>query len=133
MANSLYAKYKEKALSGTVDLTSTTLKLVLIDTTLYTRNLSTHEFLSDIPSGARVATTSALASKTVTAGAFDSADPSFIAVTGAVSGQLAMYKDTGSAATSPLICNYDTATNLPVTPNGGDIAVAVNASGWFAL
>jgi hypothetical protein len=34
-----------------------------------------------------------------------------------------IYKDTGTAATSPLIAYIDTATGLPVTPNGGDITV----------
>ena len=33
-----------------------------------------------------------------------------------------IYKDTGSEATSPLIAYIDTATGLPITPNGGDIA-----------
>jgi hypothetical protein len=29
---------------------------------------------------------------------------------------------------------YDTGlTGMPVTPNGGNINVTVNASGWFAL
>ena len=37
-------------------------------------------------------------------------------------------------ATSPLVAYIDTGvTGLPVTPNGGDIAVAWNASGIFAL
>jgi hypothetical protein len=27
------------------------------------------------------------------------------------------------ASSSPLICIFDTATNLPVTPNGGDITI----------
>ena len=34
-----------------------------------------------------------------------------------------IYKDTGTEATSPLIAMIDTATGLPITPNGGDIIV----------
>jgi hypothetical protein len=57
----------------------------------------------------------------------------FTAVTGDVSEAVILYKDTGVAATSPLIAYIDTATGLPVTPNGGDITVTVPASGWFSL
>ena len=38
-----------------------------------------------------------------------------------------IYKDTGNAATSPLIAYIDLTT--PVTPNGGDINITWNASG----
>ena len=34
-----------------------------------------------------------------------------------------IYVDTGTEATSPLIAYIDTATGLPITPNGGDIIV----------
>ena len=34
-----------------------------------------------------------------------------------------IYKDTGDNATSPLIALIDSATGLPITPNGGDIIV----------
>ena len=34
-----------------------------------------------------------------------------------------IYVDSGTEATSPLIAYIDTATGLPITPNGGDIIV----------
>jgi hypothetical protein len=34
-----------------------------------------------------------------------------------------VWKNTGSDATSRLLLFFDTATGLPVTPNGGNIAV----------
>ncbi len=81
-----------------------------------------------------MATSANLASKTFTGGVFDSADPSFTAVTGDVSEALILYIDTGTPSTSRLIAFYDAGvTGLPVTPNGGDINITVNASGWFAL
>lgn len=84
-------------------------------------------FLSDIPGGARIATSGNLASKTVVDGAIggvaDAADITLIAVTGAQSEALVIYKDTGSAATSPLLWLLVVATGLPVLPNGGDINV----------
>ncbi|WP_368206663.1 hypothetical protein [Aeromonas sp. s5] len=36
----------------------------------------------------------------------------------------AIYKDTGSVATSPLIALFETAADLPVSTNGGDIIIA---------
>jgi hypothetical protein len=75
-----------------------------------------------------------LASKTFANGVFDSADPSFTAVTGDVSEALILFIDTGTPSTSRLIAFYDAGVGgLPVTPNGGDINLNVNASGWFAL
>jgi hypothetical protein len=42
-------------------------------------------------------------------------------VSGASVEAIAIYQDTGNEATSRLIAYIDTATGLPVTPNGGDI------------
>lgn len=133
MANALYPKGKEKFLGGSINMSSDTIKVVLVDGADYTYSAS-HEFLSDITSGGRVATAT-LGSKTLTGGVFDSADPTFTSVTGDPSEILVIYKDdSGTAATSPLIAYIDSGTGLsPVTPNGGDITVVVNASGWFSL
>ena len=57
----------------------------------------------------------------------------FPAVTGNPAEAILIYIDTGSAATSRLVAWIDTATNLPVTPNGGDISIQWNASGIFQL
>jgi len=132
MTNVLYPKGKEKFLSGSINLTSDTIKIGLIDTGTYTYN-STDEFWSSA-SSALVGTAATLASKTVTSGTFDAADVTFTAVTGSSVEALIVYKDTGSAATSPLIAFIDVAASgLPVTPNGGDITVTFNASGIFSI
>ena len=48
----------------------------------------------------------------------------FSAVTGDAADYLTLWKNSGSAATSPLLVTWDSATTgLPVTPNGGDIIV----------
>lgn len=123
MANAMYDFGRQGFLEGSIDWDTDDIKVVLVDGADYTVNLTTHEFLSDVPSGARVATSGNLASKTVTAGVADAADVTFSTVTGDASEILVIYKDTGSAATSRLIAYIDTATGLPVTPNGGDITV----------
>jgi hypothetical protein len=123
MANALYDKGRQKFLDADIDWSSDNIKAVLVDTGAYTVALSTHEFLSDIAGGARIATSANLSSKTSTAGVANAANVTFTAVTGAQSEALVLYKDTGSAATSPLIAYIDTATGLPVLPNGGDISI----------
>jgi hypothetical protein len=133
MANLVYPKFKEQLLQAGVNMSSVTIKAVLVDTASYTYNAA-DEFLTAIPAGMRVATSPALGTKTFTAGLFDAADTVFTAVTGAVSEALVLFVDTGTAGTSRLICLLDTGvTGLPVTPNGGDINVAFNASGIFQL
>lgn len=124
MANALYDLGREGFLAGDIDWDGNTIKAVLLDSADYTVNLATHDNLDDIPSAARVATSGALASKTVTAGVADAADLTLTAVTGDPSEAIALYKDTGTESTSRLIGYIDTATGLPVTPNGGDITVA---------
>lgn len=124
MANAMYDLGRQGFLDGSIDWDTDNIKCVLVDAADYTVNLTTHQFLSDVAAGARVATSGNLASKTVASGVADAADVTFSAVTGDPSEALVIYKDTGSAATSRLIAYIDTATGLPVTPNGGDITVA---------
>lgn len=132
MANALYPKGKEKFGSALINLPSDTIKIALIDTGVYTYS-STDEFWSSA-SSAIVGTAVTLASKTITNGVFDAADVTFTSVSGSSVEALIIYKDTGSAATSPLIMYLDVAASgLPVTPNGNNIDVQFNASGIFAL
>jgi hypothetical protein len=133
MANTIYPKCKEALWKGLIDLSTATVKAVLIDLADYAYNAA-HEFLSDVPSAARVATSPALTTKTFTNGVFDADDTSFATVTGDQSEAVIFFVDTGSAATSRLICFDDTGiTGAPVTPNGGNINLAMNASGIAAL
>jgi len=133
MANKLYPKGKEHLLAKDIDMADDTIKVVLVDVADYTYS-DNHNALNDIPSAARVATAT-LASKTITNGVFDAANVTFLAVTGDPSEALVIYMDSGVESTSYLIAYIDTATGLPVTPNGGDITVTWDdgASKIFAL
>jgi len=75
----------------------------------------------------------ALASKTGSAGTLSAANTVWTSVSGGQAAYIVLYKDTGSAATSPLIGLIDTATGLPVTPNGGDITAAWSGGQVFTL
>lgn len=134
MSNAWYPEYVEAVLTGAanVDLTTGTLKATLVDTADYTYS-SAHDFIADVPSGARVATTT-LASPTVTGKVLDADDATFSSVTGDQAEAIVIWKDTGSEATSRLVLYLDTGvTGLPVTPSGGDVLVTWDATGIAAL
>lgn len=122
MANALYDKGREKFLTGAINASADTLKCALIKDT-YPPTLGSDEFFSTLSSHV-VGTPQTLTSKTVTGGVLDAADVTFSAVPTAAVKYCAIYKDTGSAATSPLIALFDTAAGLPVSTNGGDIIIA---------
>lgn len=132
MANALYDHGREGFLDGSIDWDTDTIRAVLIDTGTYSVNLATHEDYADI-SGVVGSESGAFASKTVTAGVADAADITFSTVSGNTVEAIIIFLDTGAAANDRLIAYIDTATGLPVTPNGGDINIAFNASGIFKL
>lgn len=131
MANALYDTFKQSLLEGANNLTSVAIKAVLVDTADYTFSAA-HDFLDDVPAGAREETSANLASKTVTNGVFDAADVTFTGSAGDGCEAVILYIDTGNTATSRLIAYIDTAGGLPVTL-GGDVVVRWHASGIFAL
>jgi len=121
MANALYDKGRESFLKGEIAIASDDIKLALLSSG-YTPNLATHQFVTDL--GANIVVRSGnLGSKTTAAGVFDAADEVISAVTGSQVTRIAIYKDTTVDGTSRLIALIDSATNLPVTPNGGDITI----------
>lgn len=128
MANAVYPKYKEAYIQSSTNSSLTgTVKAALVDTGAYTYSAA-HEFLSSL-SGV-VGTAQTLGAKTYTNGLFDAADPTYTAVTGPTAEAVVLYIDTGVAGTSRLVAYIDTGvTNLPVTPNGGNITIGWNAAG----
>jgi len=135
VANVLYPKAKEDFLAGNLNMSSNTITLALIDTDIYTYNAA-HEDRADIPNTAVVAE-SVLATKTITSGVFDADDATFSTVSGANCEALVIYHTDvqGGNTASRLIAYIDTATGLPILPNGGDITVRFSsgASKIFAL
>lgn len=123
MSNALYDFGREGFLDGSIDWDTDTIKIMLIDEADDSIDLAVDDNLDDRAAGSRVATSSALGSKTKTAGVADAADVTFSSVTGDPSESIDGFKDTGVESTSRLIFNIDTATGLPVTPNGGNITV----------
>lgn len=124
MANALYDFGRESFLGGDIAFDTDNIKLVLIDEADDTIDLANDQDLADRAAAARVATSGNLSSKTITDGVADAADETLSTVSGDESESIDIYKDSGVEATSTLLCNIDTATGLPVTPNGGDITIA---------
>lgn len=139
MANALYVAFRNGVLGShatRVDLDADTIKAALIDHGTDTPAPTTDDFYNDISAGLVGSLSSALANKTVgtvAAGVFDADNVTFSAVTGNSVESVNVLKDTGNSATSDLIAYFDTATGLPVTPNGGDITVTWAAGGIFTF
>lgn len=124
--NALYDKGREKFLTGSIAWLTDDIKCCLVNGTSYVVNLGSHEFLSDIPGAAIVATSGNLSSKTATGGVADAADVNFTAVSGDQIDAIVIYKDTGVDSTSPLLLYCDSGSGLPFTPVGSDILLGWN-------
>lgn len=129
MASALFAPGREGFLSGEIEWDGSDISVSLVRG--YTFN-SAHKFVSDLTgAGGTLVATQLLGTKTVTNGVADAADSTFPTVAaGAAIPAIVVYqssavRSTGSVATSAqrLICYIDTATGLPVTPNGQNITV----------
>ena len=120
MANTLYDNVRRMFLEAQVNWLTDVVKVMLVSTAAYTVQTGVHAMLSDIPTSARITTPVALTGKTTTA---DANDVTFTSVSGDTVGAIVAFIDKGTEATSPLLFYIDTATGLPLTPNGGDVIV----------
>lgn len=123
MANTLYDFARQRFLEAQINWLNDTVKVILVDSGAYTVQTAIHQYLSDIPTSARIAGPVTLTGKSTAGGAADANDCTFTSVSGNSIEAIVIYSDSGSEATSPLIAYIDTATGLPITPNGGDIIV----------
>ena len=123
MANTLYDYCRQRFLEAQINWMTDTVKVILVSTSAYTPQTAVHQYLSDISGSARIAGPVTLTAKSTTGGAADAADITFTSVSGPSIEAIVIYSDTGTESTSPLVAFIDTATGLPITPNGGDIIV----------
>lgn len=116
----VYPKGAEKMWAGSINFSSDDIKVALMPSS-YVYDAA-HEFLPDV--GAVIGTAQALASRTVTGGVFDADDANFGALaSGSTIGSVVLYKDTGTAATSPLIARVTDVLGLPLATNGGGLVL----------
>lgn len=140
MASLLYNSFRKKIMDGSIDLDTDTIKLALL-TSSYTPDQDAHDFFDDITnevgaSGTYSAGGATLANKTVTQdntddeGVFDADDVSFTGAT--ITARYAViYKSTGTASTSPLICLIDFGSNQ--TSTAGTFTITFAAEGIINL
>lgn len=126
MASAVYPTAKNSFLSQnpSIDLDTDTIKVALVNITADYTYSAAHQYYSSVTKYTGT-TDQTLASKTVTSGVFDAADVTWTAVSISGTktvGAAIIYKDTGTASTSPLVAYIEFSS--AVTPNGGDITVA---------
>jgi hypothetical protein len=128
MSNVLYDKCRERFATKQQDWTTDVIKAVLVDTAVYTVSAA-HQFLSSVPSGARISGSVLLTNRTATGGACDADDTLFQLVSGPTIEAVVIYEygETTPGVEDDTLCKLiayiDSATGLPITPNGGDIIV----------
>ena len=123
MANALYGKGREAILAAQIDWVGTDMRIIIVDLTDYTLLIDADDNLDDVGASGTVAESSNLSTKTETLGVADADNVTFSSVTGDACDYVIGFEETGTENTSQLIFNIDTASGIPVTPNGGDITV----------
>lgn len=139
MADVIYNSFKRDIMNGSIDLDTDTIKVMLVDST-YTPDQDTHlvktDVTNEITGGGYTAGGTALATKAVTVdntdneGVFDASDTVWSTATITARGAV-LYKDTGTASTSPLICYFDFVTDKAAS--GADFTIQWNAEGIINL
>lgn len=115
-----YPKGGEKVFSGAVNFSTDTISVVALPAG-YTYDAA-HEFLADV--GTPVGAAIPLTGKSIAGGVFDADDVDFGALAaGSTIGSLAIYKDTGNPATSPLLLRPTDVTGFPLATSGTNLAV----------
>jgi len=136
MANTWYDKTKTTIGKAGLDLnTLVDPKMIAIETGLYTFSQA-HDFLDDIPVGARLATVD-LANVTfgVSLEAYlDADDVTYLTPAVGTVVAFVIYEDSGVETTSPLIVFIDSGVTLPITTESGrDLEIAFNPNGIAKL
>lgn len=135
MANALYGKGRNAFAFGDIVWKlagGSTIKATIIDAADYVlgANIDVHQYmnLDTVVAAAKVATAT-MTLVDAALGVCDASDTVFSAVSGDQAEVIIIWKDGGgggvtqSGTTDLLIAYIDTATGLPVTPNGADITV----------
>jgi len=138
VANGLYDKGRNAFAKGEIAWLASggdNIRVCLLKTA-YTPDLANHDFFDDL--GTNVVGNTGGSGRTdcqlltlidPVDGTVDANDATLTAVPGAVGvcDYICIFKDSGVDGTSPLLALIDTATGLPITPNGGDITIQWDA------
>lgn len=139
MADVIYNNFKKLIMNGGIDLDTDTIKVALV-TSSYTPDQDAHDFFDDVTNevsgtgytagGATLANKAVTADNTDNEGVFDADDASWS--TSTITARAAvLYKSTGTASTSALICYIDFSTDKIST--AGTFTIAWNSEGILNL
>lgn len=139
MADVIYNSFKKKIMDGSIDLDTDTIKVALV-TSSYTPNQDLHDFFDDVTDevsgtgysagGASLANKAVTQDNTNNKGVFDADDVTWSTSTITARGAV-LYKSTGTASTSALICYIDFGSDK--LSAGGNFTIQWNASGILTL
>ena len=126
-------------MNGSIDLDTDTIKVALV-TSSYTPNQDTHDNFDDVTNevtgtgytagGASLANKAVTADTTDNEGVFDADDVTWSSSTITARGAV-VYKSTGTASTSPLICYLDFGSDQ--TSSSGNFTITWNSEGIVNL
>lgn len=134
MANAWYDAGLEAFAIGGAEWDADTHRLVGIDEADDPPNLTGDDNLGDILAGARVGESGNFSGEggaNSIDGYLDADDVTVTSVTGDEFESFSIFVETGTETTSTLLLNFDTATGLPLTPDGGNITYTWQASSPF--
>lgn len=139
MADVIYNSFKSKIMDGSIDLDTDTIKVALV-TSSYAPNQDTHDFFDDVTNeisgtgytagGATLAGKAVTQDNTDNEGVFDANDVTWSTSTITARGAV-VYKSTGVASTSPLVCYIDFGSDKSST--AGDFTLQWNSEGILNL
>ena len=139
MADVIYNNFKKLIMNGGIDLDTDTIKVALV-TSSYTPDQDAHDFFDDVTNevsgtgytagGASLANKAVTADNTDNEGVFDADDVTWS--TSTITARAAVvYKSTGTASPSALICYIDFSTDK--SSSAGTFTIQWNAEGILNL
>lgn len=139
MADLIYNSFKQKIMDGSIDLDTDTIKVALV-TSSYTPDADTHEDFADVTNevsgtgytagGETIANTAVTKDTTDDEGVWDGDDVTWSSSTITARGAV-IYKDSGTASTSWLICYLDFGSDK--SSSSGDFTIQFGSEGILNL
>lgn len=131
MTNVIYPKAKQSLLQAGINMNSGAIKAAVL-TSSYTYSAA-HQYWSSAVAYV-LGTPQAIANKTFVNGLFDGDDVVYSSLGGGTVAAIMIYLDTGTAATSPLICFINASIGgAPLVTDGTDTTTTWSGSGIFQL
>jgi len=124
VANAVYTKAKQSLLNGEINTNSSNYRVIFLDTNIYTPNMSSDQYVSDIPSNAIKAVSENLNNVTSTNGVLD-ADDLNVQHDGSAFEAMIIYQVGSSDSNSRLIVYIDDSEGLPFAGSNSSLAITI--------